>query len=227
MPWLSRSSKSEHRGLWKLQFPIKSDWDLIQATSDIWGQWAKRNILISWCARAIKSLVIKHVIFTNSWPHLTSRRSTWCLLPENQISSIPYCQDEQFLKRGLKTQELTVPEPLSRFRRDTANELKTFLSVINCLLSNFSVKTKPCLIETLQSSSFANRVGEPLASLFRALDTLLIRTDRAWSRQTAGQWLFCVEMNFRNAKTQKQERIKTDGQEEAAKRNVYNPFHYT
>ena len=168
--------------------------------------------------------VIKHVGFSqNSYRTLLPGSSY--IAPPSTESLNPFTVKDEKLFEILQTQELTAKNLQSLFQglgRDTANELENILvsDKLSTFRNFFRQETKPCLTETSFSPvPFANRVGEPFASLSDLLDTYYKdKAERDRVKQQASELIRRVEnelqKNRHKLKKQEKELLATDNAEE-------------
>ncbi|WP_000006756.1 Rqc2 family fibronectin-binding protein PavA [Streptococcus sp. oral taxon 058] len=168
--------------------------------------------------------VIKHVGFSQNSYRTLLPGSTY-IAPPSTESLNPFTVKDEKLFEILQTQELTAKNIQSLFQglgRDTANELESLLvsDKLSTFRNFFSQETKPCLTETsFNPVPFANRVGEPFASLSDLLDTYYKdKAERDRVKQQASELIRRVEnelqKNRHKLKKQEKELLATDNAEE-------------
>ena len=198
--------------------------DHIQATLIIEIMGKHSNILLVDKSSHKILEVIKHVGFSqNSYRTLLPGSSY--IAPPGTESLNPFTIKDEKLFEILQTQELTAKNLQSLFQglgRDTANELERLLvsDKLSTFRNFFDQKTKPYLTETsFGPVPFANRVGEPFASLSDLLDTYYKdKAERDRVKQQASELIRRVENELQKNrhKLQKQEKelLATDNAEE-------------
>ena len=168
--------------------------------------------------------VIKHVGFSQNSYRTLLPGSTY-IAPPSTESLNPFTVKDEKLFEILQTQELTTKNLQSLFQglgRDTANELENILvsDKLSTFRNFFGQETKPYLTETSFSPvPFANRVGEPFASLSDLLDTYYKdKAERDRVKQQASELIRRVEnelqKNRHKLKKQEKELLATDNAEE-------------
>ncbi len=198
--------------------------DHIQATLIIEIMGKHSNILLVDKSSHKILEVIKHVGFSQNSYRTLLPGSTY-IAPPSTESLNPYTVKDEKLFEILQTQELTAKNLQSLFQglgRDTANELENILvsDKLSTFRNFFSQKTKPCLTETSFSPvPFANRAGEPFASLSDLLDTYYKdKAERDRVKQQASELIRRVEnelqKNRHKLKKQEKELLATDNAEE-------------
>jgi len=173
--------------------------DHIQATLIIEIMGKHSNILLVDKSSHKILEVIKHVGFSQNSYRTLLPGSTY-IAPPSTESLNPFTIKDEKLFEILQTQELTAKNLQSLFQglgRDTANELENILvsDKLSTFRNFFSQATKPFLTETTFSPvPFANRVGEPFASLSDLLDTYYKdKAERDRVKQQASELIRRVE----------------------------------
>lgn len=198
--------------------------DHIQATLIIEIMGKHSNILLVDKSSHKILEVIKHVGFSqNSYRTLLPGSSY--IAPPSTESLNPFTVKDEKLFEILQTNELTAKNLQSLFQglgRDTANELERLLvrDKLSTFRHFFEQETKPCLTETSFSPvPFANRIGEPFASLSDLLDIYYKdKAERDRVKQQASELIRRVEnelqKNRHKLKKQEKELLATDNAEE-------------
>ena len=198
--------------------------DHIQATLIIEIMGKHSNILLVDKSSHKILEVIKHVGFSQNSYRTLLPGSTY-IAPPSTESLNPFTAKDEKLFEILQTQELTTKNLQSLFQglgRDTANELESILvsEKLSTFRNFFGQETKPYLTETSFSPvPFANRVGEPFASLSELLDTYYKdKAERDRVKQQASELIRRVEnelqKNRHKLKKQEKELLATDNAEE-------------
>ena len=198
--------------------------DHIQATLIIEIMGKHSNILLVDKSSHKILEVIKHVGFSQNSYRTLLPGSTY-IAPPSTESLNPFTVKDEKLFEILQTQELTAKNLQSLFHglgRDTANELENILvsDKLSTFRNFFGQETKPYLTETSFSPvPFANRVGEPFASLSDLLDTYYKdKAERDRVKQQASELIRRVEnelqKNRHKLKKQEKELLATDNAEE-------------
>lgn len=198
--------------------------DHIQATLIIEIMGKHSNILLVDKSSHKILEVIKHVGFSQNSYRTLLPGSTYIAPPSTDALN-PFTVKDEKLFEILQTQELTTKNLQSLFQglgRDTANELENILvsDKLSTFRDFFSQASKPFLTETSFSPvPFANRAGEPFASLSDLLDTYYKdKAERDRVKQQASELIRRVEnelqKNRHKLKKQEKELLATDNAEE-------------
>ena len=198
--------------------------DHIQATLIIEIMGKHSNILLVDKSSHKILEVIKHVGFSQNSYRTLLPGSTYIAPPSTDALN-PFTVKDEKLFEILQTNELTAKNLQSLFQglgRDTANELENILvsDKLSTFRDFFSQASKPFLTETSFSPvPFANRAGEPFASLSDLLDTYYKdKAERDRVKQQASELIRRVEnelqKNRHKLKKQEKELLATDNAEE-------------
>lgn len=188
--------------------------DHIQATLIIEIMGKHSNILLVDKSSHKILEVIKHVGFSqNSYRTLLPGSSY--IAPPSTESLNPFTVKDEKLFEILQTNELTAKNLQSLFQglgRDTANELERLLvrDKLSTFRHFFEQETKPCLTETSFSPvPFANRIGEPFASLSNLLDIYYKdKAERDRVKQQASELIRRVENELQKIATNSKNKKK-------------------